>query len=137
MPLTFTMDESAEFADSIKHKIAEFNALHWEASLRQPLGLKYQDASGHLLAGLSGRTFGHWLIIDNFWIDASLRGQGVGSAMLQQAESVARERGCRFSLLDTLDFQAQPFYEKHGYQVHWTQAQYPLTGHKVFMVKNL
>ena len=135
--LSFTQDSSQEFADSIKQKIAEFNGQHWDASQRQALGLKYLSDSGQLLAGLSGRTFGKWLLIDNFWIDDSLRGQGIGRTMLAEAEAIARQRGCSLSLLDTLDFQARPFYEKQGYVVQWTQAQYPIEGCKYFMVKQL
>jgi ribosomal protein S18 acetylase RimI-like enzyme len=40
-------------------------------------------------------------------------------------------------MLETLNFQAKPFYEKFGYQVVWTQENYPKTGCQYFMVKQL
>ena len=37
----------------------------------------------------------------------------------------AIKRGCKFALLDTLNFQAKPFYEKFGYKLQWAQENYP------------
>lgn len=77
------------------------------------------------------------LLLLVFALDESIRGQGIGSDLLTEAEQIAKARGCSFVILDTLDFQARPFYERHGYQVQWTQANYPLTGCKYFMTKSL
>ncbi|MFC4654278.1 MULTISPECIES: GNAT family N-acetyltransferase [Rheinheimera] len=135
--MTLIEEHSAELAELAKQKIAEFNALHWDASLRQPLGLKQMTPSGELTAVLAGRTFGLWFYLESFWLAEEERGQGLGSLMLQKAEQIARQRGCRFVVLDTLDFQARPFYERHGYQLQWTQQNYPFTGAKHFMTKAL
>ena len=116
-----TEQHQAEFVELAKQKIAEFNALHWDASLRQPLGLAIHADNGTLLGALAGRTFGNWFYLESFWLAPKLRGKGQGSALLNRAEQIARDRGCRFVVLDTLDFQARPFYEKHGYQLQWTQ----------------
>lgn len=40
-------------------------------------------------------------------------------------------------LLDTLNFQAMPFYQKYGYETQWVQQGYPKTGCKYFMAKKL
>lgn len=135
--LPFEHDDSNEFAQFIKQKIAEFNWQHWENVERLPLGLKLDSEQGQLIAGLSGRSFGNWLLIDNLWVDSSLRGQGIGGQLLDEAEAIAIKRGCNQVLLDTLEFQAKPFYEARGYQVKWTQEAYPATGCKYFMVKEL
>ena len=133
----FTLDNSPEFAELAKQKIAEFNAQHWDASKREALGLKRVADNGELLAALAGRTFGNWFYLESFWLAETERGKGTGSAMLAQAEAIAKARGCRYVVLDTLDFQAQPFYQRHGYKVEWTQANYPFTGCKHFMTKQL
>jgi len=131
-------DHSSALAELAKQKIAEFNAQHWDASLRQPLGLKIvSERSGELQAALAGRTFGNWFYLESFWLSPELRGQGLGSALLHQAEAIAISRGCHYVVLDTLDFQAKPFYEKHGYQVQWVQSGYPFDGAKYFMTKTL
>ncbi|QYK14993.1 GNAT family N-acetyltransferase [Shewanella rhizosphaerae] len=135
--MNFTHDDSDEFADRVKQKIAEFNWQRWEVSERLPLGLKLENEAGEMVAGLSARTFGNWLMIDNFWVSESLRGQQIGSQMLEEAERIARERGCIYAILDTLNFQARPFYEARDYRLEWTQEQYPKTGCKYFMTKTL
>ncbi|MDR6963924.1 GNAT family N-acetyltransferase [Shewanella putrefaciens] len=137
MNLTPIDDESADFAEAIKQKIVEFNQAHWQGLSRKNLGLKLQDPEGKLLAGISGKTFGNWFLIDYLWVDGSLRHQKIGSRLLFEAEAKAKARGCQFALLDTLDFQAKPFYERHGYHVQWVQQAYPEIGSKFFMVKVL
>lgn len=131
-------DNSPEFAELAKQKIAEFNAKHWDASKRQALGLKRLNAGGEVIAMLAGRTFGNWFYLESFWLDDKERGKGLGSAMLLEAEAIATARGCRYVVLDTLEFQAKPFYQHHGYQVQWVQQDYPFAdGAKYFMTKTL
>jgi len=134
----FIADNSSEFAEQAKQKIAEFNALHWDASKRQALGLKKLDANGEVVAALAGRTFGNWFYLESFWLADIERGKGTGSAMLAHAEHIARSRGCHFVVLDTLEFQAKPFYQRHGYRVEWVQQDDPFAGGaKYFMTKTL
>ena len=134
----FIFDDSSEFAELAKQKIAEFNAQHWDAAGRQGLGLKLLDETGNVQAALAGRTFGNWFYLESFWLAPTLRGQGIGTRMLVQAEAIAKQRGCCFVVLDTLDFQARPFYERFGYKLQWTQQDYPLQGGaKYFMTKVL
>ena len=123
--------------DYLDNKIAEFNWQNWEVNERLPLAVQIKNDNGDVIAGAAGRTFGDWLLINTLWVSDNLRGQQVGSRILNEIESAAKERGCVKCLLDTLDFQAMPFYEKHGYQVQWVQEGYPKTGCKYFMLKVL
>ncbi|NRA83298.1 MAG: GNAT family N-acetyltransferase [Gammaproteobacteria bacterium] len=126
-----------QLADFLLQKIVEFNWQHWEVSERLPLAAQLKDQQGNVIAGASARTFGDWLLIDTLWVSEQLRGQNIGSQILAQIETAAIARGCNKCLLDTLNFQARGFYQKHGYQVQWTQQGYPKTGAKHFMVKQL
>lgn len=137
MNLRLIDDESTDFAEAVRQKIVAFNQVQWQGLSRKNLGLKLQDSEGKLLAGISGKTFGNWFLIDYLWVDEALRQQKIGSRLLLEAELKAKARGCQFALLDTLDFQAKPFYERHGYHVQWIQQAYPETGSKFFMVKVL
>lgn len=123
--------------DFLDKKIAEFNWAHWEVSERKPLAIQIKDQQGNIIAGSSARTFGHWLLINTLWVSETLRGQNLGGKILAQLEDAAMRRGCSLSMLDTLNFQAMPFYEKYGYQTKWIQEHYPKTGCKYFMVKEL
>lgn len=123
--------------DFLDQKIAEFNWAHWEVSERKPLAVQIKDDAGNVIAGGAARTFGQWLLLDTLWVSDQLRGKNIGRQLLAEIEQQGKNRGCVKCLLDTLNFQAMPFYEKHGYQTQWTQQNYPDTGCKYFMVKTL
>jgi GNAT superfamily N-acetyltransferase len=137
--MKFEVLENPEQAliDFLSERIAEFNWANWEVSKRTPLAIQVKSDSGEVVAGAAARSFGDWLLLDTLWVSETLRGQNVGSKILKKVEEAAISRGCIKCLLDTLDFQAMPFYEKHGYKVEWVQEGYPKTGCKYFMVKQL
>jgi len=126
-----------EVIDYLDQKIADFNWANWEVSERLPLAVQIKNDQGEIIAGAAGRTFGDWLQLSTLWVCEELRGQDVGSKLLAEMEASAKKRGCVKCLLDTLNFQAMPFYEKHGYKTQWIQEGYPKTGCKYFMVKAL
>lgn len=123
--------------DFLDKKIADFNWANWEVSKRLPLAVQVKNENGEIVAGAAARTFGDWLLIDTLWVSEDLRGQDVGSKILTELELAGKKRGCIKCLLDTLDFQAMPFYQKYGYETQWVQQGYPKTGCKYFMVKAL
>jgi len=64
------------------------------------------DAQRRIVGGLLGEFRTHWLHVDILVLDKSLRGSGVGRALIAQAEAAARERGCDGLWLDAFVFQA-------------------------------
>lgn len=135
--LHYTPMHTDAFIETMRQQIIAFNAPHFEGLIREPLGLACHNDLGQLIGGLAGKTFGNWFLLEYLWVDSQQRGQGIGSKLLQDAEALAKQRHCRFVLLDTLDFQAAPFYQAQGYHQVWSQQEYPLTGQKHFMVKTL
>lgn len=123
--------------EQLRQKIIEFNAPFFATEARQTLAIAKHDDDGNLVAGIAGKTFGLWLFIDYLWVDDHARGQGLGAALMQEVEFCAYQRGCLYVLLDTLDFQARPFYEKLGYQVQFVQQQYPRQGQRFYLTKTL
>lgn len=121
--------------DYLSNKIAEFNWANWEVSERLPLAAQIKNDSGEVVAGAAARTFGDWLLLDTLWVSDELRGQNIGAKLLREIEEAGKKRGCKKCLLDTLNFQAMPFYEKFGYVTQWVQEGYPKEGCKYFMVK--
>ncbi|KPL93561.1 GNAT family N-acetyltransferase [Vibrio splendidus] len=126
-----------ELIDYLDKKIDEFNWANWEVNERLPLAAQIKNNSGEVIAGATARSFGDWLLLDTLWVSDELRGRNIGSKILNEIEKAGIERGCKKCLLDTLNFQAMPFYEKHGYVTQWTQEGYPKDGCKYFMVKML
>ncbi|GGD65024.1 GNAT family N-acetyltransferase [Lacimicrobium alkaliphilum] len=126
-----------QLTDFLHQKIVDYNHAHRELNQRQPIAAVIRDTQKRVIAGAAGETFGNWLQLKTLWVDESLRGKRLGSQLLAAIEHKAKARGCKFCLLDTLNIQAKPFYQKLGYRVQWEQKQYPLTGAKYFMTKEL
>lgn len=100
------------------------------------LAIRLHDHDARLVAALFGSTWGGCFEIRQFWVDESLRGRGVGSAMLRTAEDEAGRRGCWHSLLMTFDFQALAFYRNRGFDVLAVVHDYP-PGHANHLLRKL
>ena len=99
---------------------------------------KIVDKDGNLIAGCIGDIY-PWgmMYIDIMWVDEKYRRQELGSNALQALERVAEEKGCYLITLGTFDFQARPYYLKHGYTVFSTKKECP-KGHEDYeMFKRL
>ena len=124
-------------AQKIGELVRSYNRSKREAAECEPLNLYVEDEHGQLLAGLVAETFGNWLEIEYLFVKEDLRGQGIGSQLLQRAESEAKKRNCRYVFVNTYQFQAPAFYQKHGYQEVFTLKDYPCTGQRHYYQKEL
>lgn len=125
--LIFDMTISDQRADDLTQHLITFNRTHfaqWEqnhhARNPEPLHIFVFDKDGVMIGGLTGRTnaLHTWLEISVIWVKAEWRGQGIGQALMQQAEVEAHKRGCRYARLATSHYQAPGFYEKLGYLLY-------------------
>ena len=117
--------------------IRSYNRSKREVAESESLNLYVEDDSGELMAGLIAETFGNWLEIEYLFVKEDLRGQGIGSQLLQQAESEAKKRNCRYVFVNTYQFQAPAFYQKQGYKEVFTLKYYPYDGQRHYYQKNL
>ena len=124
-------------AQEIGDLIRSYNRSKREAAESEPLNLYVEDDSGQVMAGLVAETFGNWLEIEYLFVKEEFRGQGIGSQLLQQAESEAKKKNCRFAFVNTYQFQAPSFYQKHGYKEVFTLKDYPYTGQRHYYQKEL
>ena len=124
-------------AQEIGNLIRSYNRSKREKAESEPLNIYVEDDSGELMAGLVGETFGNWLEIEYLFVKEDIRGQGIGSQLLQQAESEAKKRNCRFAFVNTYQFQAPAFYQKYGYKEVFTLKDYPYTGQRHYYQKDL
>ena len=124
-------------AQEIGDLIRSYNRSKREAADSEPLNLYVENDHGQLMAGLVAETFGNWLEIEYLFVKEDLRGQGIGSQLLQQAESEAKKRNCRFAFVNTYQFQAPAFYQKYGYKEVFTMKDYPYTGQRHYYQKEL
>ncbi|TVQ26163.1 MAG: N-acetyltransferase [Spirochaetaceae bacterium] len=89
------------------------------------------------VGGIVAEIWGHWLLIRFMWVHEDRRGSGVGSALLERLEDHARTEGCLSALVDTFSFQAQPFYERHGYRCRMVLENYPVDTTLTYLDKTL
>jgi len=100
----------------------------------RPVAILLVDEDGHKVGGLWGRTGYDWLFVELLAVPEAYRGGRFGTALMQEAERVARERKCIGIWLDTYDFQARGFYEKLGFAVFGTLEDHPV-GHCRFFLR--
>jgi GNAT superfamily N-acetyltransferase len=139
MDLTVSVELSASEEDVmvVQQGLRSFNNLHIHDDGYQPLTVFLRKPDGAIAGGLLGELYWGWLHISILWIDESYRGQGYGDRVLQTAEAEAVKAGCRAIHLDTMSFQARPFYEKHGYQVFGQLDDLPVGHQRIFLWKKL
>jgi GNAT superfamily N-acetyltransferase len=80
-------------------------------------------------AGLKGWTWCGSCYIQTVWVHHTLRGQGIGTQLLQAAEQEARRRGCQQMILTSYSFQAPGFYQRLGFEVFAVLDEHP-RGHR-------
>lgn len=116
---TWTIDvlaaEDAASTDAVMQLLRAYNAQFIGRPPFAPFRLVVRNAQQRPVGGLLGEFRGHWLHVDILVVDAALRGQGVGRALLVAAEQAARQQNCHGIWLDTFDFQAPAFYESQGF----------------------
>ena len=125
MKLNITNDVTSADLEQLRKNLISYNVPHFEPVDEKPLGIFYDDDAGVRRAGLTGKLFGNWLLIDLLWVEDSLRGKGVGSSLLQAAEDAARDYGAKRVFLNTFRFQAPDFYLKHGFDKEYSDYGCP------------
>lgn len=102
-----------------------------------PLSILVRGERGSVEAGLYGFSWGGCCEVKSLWVDEARRGHGLGTRLLQTAETEARTRGCDLVVLDTHSFQAPDFYRKLGYEVVGVVEGYPRGEQKLTFRKPL
>lgn len=116
-------DKSAPGCDLVRQWLREHNWTanpHFMEQLQQPehqarsLVLLTTAESG-VVGGLFAETQLAWLRISIMAVSPEWRSQGIGAALLAEAERQALARGCKYAYVDTMQYQAARFYLAHGF----------------------
>lgn len=134
-----TWDEDPPEADvrTVSEGLDRFNAALVGSDNHEWLNVVARDSNGIVAGGLLGGTYWGWLHVERLWVREDMRGRGIGSALLERAEGLARARGCRYAHLDTMDFQAPEFYKARGYRVMCELPELPAGHSKILLMKEL
>lgn len=90
----------------------------------ESFGFFIKDENNEILAGCSAVMFYGCLYVDQLWVSEKLRHKGHGTQLMLLAENLAKEKGCTFSTVNTMDWEALNFYKKLGYQVELERKGY-------------
>lgn len=121
---TVTADDQEELLTGLRAYNRQFiNPEGWS-----DLGVYTRDESGKMTGGLIAEQKGDWLCIKFLWVGESARGSGLGTALMMAAEQQAQKMGCLHMLVDTVSFQALPFYQKKGFKLQMTLEDFPHKG---------
>lgn len=104
---------------------------------RQALDVLVRDGNGEIVGGIVGHTSLRLFFLDLFYLPKEMRGGGLGSQLIAQAEAEARKRGCTAAFVMTVTFQAPEFYERHGYRRFGEIACPPDGATRIFLSKSL
>ena len=114
--------------NAIVKGLLSFNSVHTDGASPQYLVVTVRDDDDAVVGGLVGATYLGWLHVHALWLPEGLRGRGYGNDLLAAAEEEAVRRGCGNACLETLSFQALPFYQKRGYLIFGQLTDFPPVG---------
>ena len=103
----------------------------------QGVCLNAKAEEGNLLGGFRGEIYFHWLFVNVLFVEERERGKGLGARLLAEGEAHAKAKGALRSRLDTFEWQAPGFYEKHGYRELLRMPNYYRHYSLSLMVKDL
>lgn len=116
--------------------ISDESALKKNMEPIKPFRVFIKDTNGIVLGGASGTIFYGSLYVDMLWLKKELRGQGLGKKLMMEAEKIGREWKCTFATLNTMDWEALPFYQKLGYQIEFVREGYSNES-KMYMLRKM
>lgn len=104
---------------------------------QQYIRLNARDENGRLLGGLRSFVFLYWLNVEVLFVEEDARGAGLGSRLLAEAERQAIALGAKNANVSTFQWQARPFYLKHGYEEFARIDDYAPGFYLAYMKKSL
>ena len=136
MEYKLDIEPSDSDINEVRSGLIKHNTPFLEGTPKCQIGY-YAIESEEKVGGVIADLWGNWLLIKFLWVDESVRGRQVGSKLLRMLEDYAVSKGCKSALVDTLSFQAAPFYEKQGYKCEMVLDNYPLDSSLFFLTKSL
>ena len=135
------VEDDPKLAGTIEAELLRSLRATLPQSDNQGFVLSARSERGELLGGLTASTSYGWLLVKNVWVAEAQRGKSLGRALMEKAETKARDLGCHGAWLDTSNPDAMLFYQRLGYetfgQLSNATGQTPETHRRWFMKKVL
>lgn len=118
-PLTFDPHPQPADLDVLDEGISTFAMQQRELPPIESFGYFIRDEQNQLVGGCKGNYLYGCLYVDQLWVSESLRGQGYGTKLMQAALEYAKNKGCTFATVNTMDWEALPFYQQLGFEIEY------------------
>lgn len=128
--------DCGEDAAGVLAGLADFNERELGPADRRFLNV-FLKSDGDLKGGILGYSAWGSAHIEKLWVSDAIRGQGLGSPLLREAEDEAIRRSCTFVWLDTLNPAAAALYERLGYELFGEIPQFTRGKARRFYMKSL
>lgn len=135
--LEITSSPNALDLEFVGSKLSDFNDADVGAADKKPIAVFVRDDSDAIIAAISGYTAWGWLYIQWLWVDKAHRGLKLAGKMLDASEQEAIKRSCHGALIDTFSPVAAKAYERQGYKVFGTLANFPIGRSRIYLQKKL
>ena len=137
LTLTLHDEPDAAAARLVDQGLDDYNNASAPLHEVRPIACFLRDASGTVLAGAVGRTWGVCAELQQLWVKSELRRQGLGARLVRAFEQGVAQRGCTVVYLETFSFQAPSLYASLGYEMRHTIRGYAPGIEKHWMVHQL
>ncbi|MBS4168989.1 GNAT family N-acetyltransferase [Parachlamydia sp. AcF125] len=120
-----------------------FNGINEEAGRVKGLNpirtfcFSIENSQKEILGGVNGIAYYGCLYVDMLWVSSKLRNKGWGTKLMQQAETLGKQEDCSFATVNTMDWEALPFYQKLGYTIEFVREGYQKNSKMYFLKKEL
>lgn len=96
-----------------------------------------KDEKNQIVGGCAGDNMYGCLYVGQLWIKETLRGQGYGTHLMQETETLAKKHQCHFMAVNTFDWEALDFYKKMGFYVEFERHGFHKDAIFYFLRKDL
>jgi len=135
--IIYTSQPSLEEIQALYDGIATHAQLKKNQPPIESFGFFVYSDSQKVLAGCNGAILYGCLYIDSLWVDEAMQHQDFGARLIASAECLGKEKGCLFSTVNTMDWEALGFYQKLGYEIEFQRMGYLNESTMYFLRKSL
>ena len=94
-------------------------------------------AGDEVVGGILAYAFWNMAVVEALWVKEDYRNKGYATALLNAAESIAKENNRTIIYFETFNPQMKNLCEKLGYAVYGTMDDYPEEHRRYYMCKKL
>jgi GNAT superfamily N-acetyltransferase len=135
--ITYLNGDIAELANFLCEKLDDHAKQFADITPVERIAFFMHDDAKRIIAGCTGNIIYGCLFLNMLWVDEKLRGQKLGTRLVQAAEELASKSQCGMVCIRTMNWQALDFYKKLGYFVELTQEGFVDNSTMYYLRKNI